>query len=344
MIGFSETPVHPAREIKKLSPILLSSSEVLRKAKIDFINQPQLESPKLEAFVNDHVRIVRMGNTDITIIDQEHDEHKGELNPLLTAYLTHQRTKTAVVEYFMPELQRNASKTPEFVKKNIISVDGIIDEGRGSMFMDIAEIMKINGKSVSCVDIANKLSYESYYALMKGKALPAFAALIPQIPLSPIDRLLLSTIMPLVSWSGDSVLEMLGKGIYDKQKISLLENLALSMEDGRRVYAAAGLKVLAQDYNKEYPTQNMNQQDNNNHPQIIVVYPRAHATRIANYMTSESTFTKAAKSAKQFLYYLPGLDYSYRTYEWKDILAKATDKPELASWQLTTSRKIGPFN
>ena len=73
MIGFSETPVHPAREIKKLSPILLSSSEVLRKAKIDFINQPQLESPKLEAFVNDHVRIVCMGNTDITIIDQEHD-------------------------------------------------------------------------------------------------------------------------------------------------------------------------------------------------------------------------------------------------------------------------------
>jgi len=61
-------------------------------------------------------------------------------------------------------------------------------------------------------------------------------------------------------------------------------------------------------------------------------------------MTSESTFTKAAKSAKQFLYYLPGLDYSYRTYGWKDILAKATDKPELASWQLTTSRKIGPFN
>jgi len=91
----------------------------------------------------------------------------------------------------------------------------------------------------------------------------------------------------------------------------------LSMEDGRRVYAAAGLKVLAQDYNKEYPTQNMNQQDNNNHPQIVVVYPRAHATRIANYMTSESTFTKAAKAA---------------------------NKPELASWQLTANKKIGPLS
>lgn len=289
--------------------------------------------------MKDHVRVVRVGNADVTIVDQEHDEHKGQIDPVLQAYLDSPSTKTAVVEYFMPELQRNAPKLPEFVNKSIGSIEDLTKEGRGSMFMDIAEIMKKDGKTVSCVDIANKLSYEIYYALMKGQALPAVASLIPQIPLSPVDRLLLASVLPLVFWGGDELLETGGKGIYNKQKISLLENLALSMEDGRRIYAAKGLKSLAQDYNKEYPVSNAGQEN----PQIVVVYPRAHAIRIADYMTSDSLVTKAAKTAKQFLYYLPNLDYSYRTYTWKDMLAKATNKPELASWQLTTSKKVSPF-
>lgn len=331
---------HHSREKRFVPPQLLPTDEVIKKAQLDFSNKSELESSQIEQFVKNHVRVVRVGNVDVTIVDQEHKEHKGQIDPILQAYLDSPFTKTAVVEYFLPELQRNAPKLSEFIQQLVGSVDDLAKEGSvGSMFMDIAEVMKKNGRTVSCVDIANKLSYEVYYALMKVQALPMFTSLIPQMPLSPVDRLLLASVLPLVSWGADSLLEASGKGIYDKQKISKLENLALSMEDGRRIYAAKGLKSLAQDYNKEYPVSNLDQ----GNPQIVVVYPRAHALRIADYMTSDLLVTKAAKTAKQFLYYLPNLDYSYRTYTWKDMLAKATNKPELASWQLTTSKKVSPF-
>ena len=197
------------RHLEKKSvppPQLLSSEEAIKKAKQDFLNKPGLENTQIEQFVKDHVRIVRVGNADVTIIDQEHDEHKGQIDPVLQAYLDSPLTKTAVVEYFMPELKRNAPKLPEFIEKNLGSINDLTKEGRGSMFMDIAEIMKKDGKTVSCVDIANKLSYEAYYALMKGQALPMFASLIPQIPLSPVDRLLLASVLPMVSWGADELL------------------------------------------------------------------------------------------------------------------------------------------
>lgn len=98
------------------------------------------------------------------------------------------------------------------------------------------------------------------------------------------------------------------------------------MEDARRVYAAKLLNQLGEDLNKEYP---------NESAQSVVVYPRAHAIRIANYMTDTSVADRVANRVKEVFYKLPGLDRAIRTYEWKDSLAKQTDRPELASWNLT---------
>ena len=135
----------------------------------------------------------------------------------------------------------------------------------------------------------------------------------------------------------DSKMEFLDKGIYNKDKISKLQSLYISMEDARRIYAAKGLKTLAQDYNREYPSSNRG-----NRNQIAVVYPKAHASRIVDYMTSKNAFVKGMETAKKFLYSLPNLDYSYRIYNWKDTLAKVSNKPELAAWQLTTEKKFSP--
>ncbi|MBI4973631.1 hypothetical protein HZC27_03415 [Candidatus Roizmanbacteria bacterium] len=314
------------------APYLLSQEQILKTFPLDFKDRPNLDTKKLESFVKEHVRVVRVADTDVTIIDQEHDEYKGEINPILQAYLESKRTKTAVVEYFLPELSRNAPHLPKVVKK--IMGDPIEElptkDTRANLFMDIAEVMKKCGKTVTCVDIANKLSYELYHLLMKGQSLTMILSLIPQIPFSIADRLFLSTIAPLASLGGDEILEKSDKGIYDKQKISWDENLYISMEDGRRIYAAKALKKLGEDYTKEYPMK-----DESSRPQIIIVYPRAHALRIADYMTSKSLFTQAAQSAKQFLYYLPNLDHAYRTYTWKE-----SHPP---SWDLTTSKKVSPL-
>lgn len=329
---------HPISESSRLFPKLLSSTEVFQRAKKDFNKEPQILDKVLEEFVNDHVRIVQVGNTEITIVDQEHDEYKSELSPVLQAYLNSPRTQTAVVEYFMPELLKNAANVPAIGNKAYQEMKKLNQEGQGSMFMEIAEIMKKNGKTVTCVDIANKLSYELYYALMKGQFLPFISSLIPQIPYSLADRVLLSSVLPMVSWAADSVLESYGKGIYDKQRVSWWENLIMSMEDGRRIYAAKGLENIAKDFNGQYPTQN--RLENN---QIVVIYPKAHSNRIVDYMTSSSILKKGIRKAKQFLYYLPNLDYSYRIYSWKEMLANVTGKEELASWQLTASKKFGPL-
>lgn len=329
-----EVPILQNIECRNFQPRLVPLEEVRKTSEIDFKTHIDLETSQVEQFIQEHVRVVRVGEIDVTIIDQEHEEYKGKLNPVLKAYLNSPRTKTAVVEYFLPELQRNAPNFPDFINK-IGNVNDLYKEGKGTMFMDIAEEMKNQGKTISCVDIANKLSYEAYYAAMKMQALPLLSTLFPQIPFSPAERLLLATVLPLVSWGGDELLEGIGKGIYNKEKLSHLENLCLSMEDGRRIYAAKGLELMAKDYNKEFPSKSDSERS-----QIVVVYPKAHATRIANYMTSESLFTAAAKFAKKFLYHLPNLDYSYRTYLWKDMLAKFTNNPELASWQLVTTKKI----
>lgn len=329
-----ETTPHNFNE-RNLAPKLLSGDDAQALAMADFGKIQELNGNQIEQFVNNHVRVVRIGNVDVTIIDQEHEDFKGELNPVLGAYLKSGRTRTAAVEYFMPELQQNATNLPVIGSKAYDAMLALKKEGRGSMFMAIADIMREQNKTISCVDIANKLDYEAYYALMKGSILPALSAIFPQLPYTPMERLLLAAALPVGGWFVDELLEAVGKGIYDKQGISKLENLYLSMEESRRIYASKGLNQLAKDYNKEYPSK-----AGQGNPQIVVVYPRAHAIRIANYMTSQDVFTKTAKFIKGFLTHLPNLDYSYRTYTWKDTLAKISEKPELAAWQLTTSKKV----
>ena len=321
-------------KVKNYKLFLVPSLEVLQNSQLEFKDKPELTSVQIETFVKEHVRIVRSGNVDITIIDQEHDEYKGQLDPVLKVFLESPRTKTAVVEYFLPELKQNSPPIPEGIKKIIGSIDNLAKEGRGNFFMDIAEVMKEENKNVSCVDIANNLNYELLYAAYKSRIPEMFLiGLNKNIP--GIDRLLLFYLIPLTSWGIDAFTEADRKGIYNKNNITELQNLYTSMEDARRIYAAKGLEQMANDYKNEYPTKT-----GDTRPQIVVIYPRAHAIRIANYMTNTSTFTKIAKATKSLIYHFPGLEYSYRTYSWKDSLAKLSGKPEMASWQITTSKKF----
>src|SRR3989344_5332206 len=104
----SEFAVNRNNENIKLIPKLLNKEETLLLAEKDFGRQSDFGADQIKEFVNDHVKIVQIGNTDVTIIDQEHDDYTGDLNPVLKAYLNSSRTRTAVVEYFLPELERNA--------------------------------------------------------------------------------------------------------------------------------------------------------------------------------------------------------------------------------------------
>lgn len=314
------------------TPTLVSVEDTIEYISSEFKNRQDLDPPKIESFIKDHVRVVRVGNVDVTIIDQEHSEYKGELDPVLNAFIKSERTKTVVVEYFLPELQQNAAKMGDTGIKHIEK--SAAEGGRGKMFMHIANEAKEVGKTVSTVDIANKAEYEAYWGAIRCGILPIVASSLISMDIG--DRMASALALYIVSFGADIYMEGEGMGIYNINKISELENLYVSMEDARRVFAAKALNQMAVDYNNEYP-----KNSDDDRSQIVVVYPKAHAMRIENYMTNQSLFTKSMKTIKNLGYrILPRLDYSYRTYSWKDTFAKALNKPELASWQLTTSKNV----
>lgn len=308
-------------EIRNNIPTLISIEETVKDVSLEFRDRQDLGLAQLESFVREHVRVVRIGDVDITIIDQEHNDYKGELDPTLEAFIKSKRTKTVVVEYFLPELRQNAASMGDTGIKRI--EQSAASSGRGKMFMHIASEAKDVGKTVSTVDIANKASYEAYWGAIRMGVLPIIVSGF--LPMNVQDHAITAFVSSLMSFSIDISMEGERKGIYNKQQISELENLYISMEDARRVFAAKALNQMGIDYNNEYPESN-----DDGRSQIVVVYPRAHALRIANNMTNQSLFTKYMNAAKSLFYRVPGLDYSYRTYSWS----------ELASWQLTTSKKV----
>ncbi|HRI05728.1 MAG TPA: hypothetical protein PLV59_02170 [Candidatus Dojkabacteria bacterium] len=285
----------------------------------------------------EHCRLIEVPDgVPILIIDREHDEWEGGDDPLLAKCLGSPSCKEFIPEYFLPDLKRDEDKYPDFVKKLMgFSADdtNAAYEKRGGFFYYHAQkFMGVEGKKVSVVDIANTGLYEAYFSLwpavysLTGSALP-----LP--PTLKIITVLAPWVMRAINYIGDGQkvgdqkTNENGRGIYDKRHINSYEKAIYDMEDARRVYAARALEKLSNDRKKQYP---------NNDQLLVAVYPKAHAMRIANYLTNLNPSTAISTQVKNLLYRYPGLEFSTRTYEKKKSYGS---KPE-GYWDLVENVKF----
>lgn len=290
------------------TPKPIPYEEMCRLAKVDFrdkITDSTFTPETVESFIKEHVTGIRIGSVDVIIINQEHSEFNLSegLPPVLKAYIASEKTKAVLEEYFNPELRLNAENMP---------ILGVV-----------------------VADIANKMSY------MTDRFLAHATALLVALPLAQQNLALANIVSSIVYMGGvEAYGQITNKGMFDKEQVHNYEKILLSAEDARRVYVAEGIKQLAHEYQ---PRQGEVVSDETR-PQIVVVYPEAHAKRIANYLENPLIVDRLSQTAKRIMYRtLPNLDFSVRTYEWKENLAKLASDPALANWQLVSNRPIKLF-
>lgn len=280
----------------------------------------------VESFTREHVRIYQVGGVDVTLIDEEWTE---AVNPVIKALVGSPRTRACVIEYFDPELLVNIQTTP-IVGKQLTNLYQTQQKTRRIQHSnDLAKIAQDSRKPVAVADIANRPAYLAHHLTPLLLALASsFASEIPSF-----QYLLISASAYL---SGSM---HLNQRALNTRHIQGFEKFLLDPEDARRLFVAEGLRKLASLYSQS-PKYKATV-DNYETPQIVVVYPQAHAKRIAHYLENPTLIDRASTKAKKVLYGLmPGLDFEVRIWEWKDILARATNNPLLAGWQKTSTIPI----
>ena len=289
----------------------------------DVVQVGRVSAETLGTFLNEACEGIRIGNTDVVFVEQEHTRNL-ELDPSLESLARASGTKAILVEYFEPELKANARNFPVLGKllEKVFNAEG----GAGvktNLSNKLAEIAKEVGKPIAVSDIANKAEYYFGYSLAPSGLLAASSVLPALLPVA----------ITYTSMTGINRLHefVTKKGHYDPEKIHQYEKILLDTEDARRVFAAMGIRQLVSEY-----------QPKSSEPcRILACYPKAHSMRIANYLTDQGSFSRTERWAKQLLYRLyPAIDISVRQYQWKDTLARVTKDPSLAGWQQFSNRSL----
>lgn len=289
----------------------------------DVVQGDKVSEEKLKTFLKEKCEGVRIGNTDVIFVEQDHIRNL-ELDPSLESLVRASGTKAILVEYFEPELEANARNFPvlgKLLEKVFKAVGGA--GVKITLSNKIAEIAKETGKPIAVSDIANKAEYYYGYSLGPG-GLMATSSILPA---------LLPVAITYTSMYGINALHefITKKGHFDPGRIHQYEKVLLGTEDARRVFASMGIHQLAEEY----------QPRGTESCRILACYPKVHAMRIVNYLVNPDLSSKVSRSAKKLLYRLyPALDISVRQYQWKDTLARLAQDPSLAGWQRFSNRSL----
>lgn len=312
-------------------PLLLTSEQILQKAKSDFtqeLGHGDFTESDLEKYTKEHVGVIRIGNIDAVVINEEHNEFSGTLNPVLQAYISNQKTKVVGVEYFTPELESNSAYIPVIGKLLDFSFKKRQKKAFiGDFFDKITEQCRAANKPIAVSDIANNLAY------LFNLGTPLALSFIP----TPLRTLIAPVAFPAIAGTlTGAVQELLSqfninKGMFDKDKLHKSERLMLYAEDARRLFAAKGIEKLVEKYQPQRGDKSKPNEEPN--PQVVFVYPKAHVLRIRDYLQDHEGLTHKTIAVKKALYRLmPGLDYNVRIYECRDKLAKLSGNPNIAIW------------
>lgn len=330
-------------------PRELSHAEMVESAMTD-IAAPlalwHITPTDIETFIDQKITGIRLNGVDVLSIDID---HKGLLDPITVAYLNASRTKVIMPEYFHPELVENGGI---FSSMRESSTDP-----RLSFAQNISTILQQSGKDIAVADIANRPSYEITHLL--SRYLPYLgvlgsAALATRTGTAGLlgDIGLAVNAPAAALMTGNSHQEMSKTGIFNPDRIPRLDRFIPDWEQARRLILAKGVEQVTTEYR---PTGKQGEVT----PQIILLYPQAHGIRMADILENPHPFMDKAQAAAYRLLG-PTMDFSVRTYRWKNSLQKLSEsgyrygQPDihpptqvfpnttdnLAGWMRVSNRKI----
>lgn len=279
---------------------LLSQQEVLDITSKD-INNRHYSKWEVEDFVENRVTAAKVNGDNIISIDFDHEE--TSVHPITSDIIRSPNTRVVVAEYFYPEV----AKYENLIRNEVTG--GGTHKDRLAYSRMIADVCRDAGKPVAVADIANKPSYMAIREIFR--MLPTIgavgASMINKNPYLAVPGLL------GLSWQSSVIFQRFAeKGIFDKNQINALDKFFLDFEQARRMFLAKGVEQLTH----EYPPLNVEGKQN---PQIVVSYPKAHGIRFIDSLVNPQPNLDKAKSMIYKLFG-PGLDYSVRTWNWKDSL------------------------
>jgi hypothetical protein len=230
-------------------------------------------------FVDENIEIVTIGKKKIMFISQEHSQFKKDegLHPIQQDITCNPQTKLVVLEYFPEELTR--------VSKEVPFIGDFLQKSFIKNWSKIPEMQFADALSLLCQNnsktiVSADIAYTPGYALawVYGQALTMGFA---------------------------EIQDSLGFGMFGRD-VSTIEWIMLHFEDARRLFVAKGLEALAK------------MPENANDEELIVVnYPKAHASRIVNYLTERNPIKTQIIKAKERMYRTIGPGVSYFMRIWK---------------------------
>jgi hypothetical protein len=325
--------------------------ELILNAKRDLADQiwRGIISPNyIEAFIDNKVTGVNINGVDVISIDV--DREPGNLEQIIRGYMNCARTKVIVPEYFYPELQSNAGILSSLMEKTASrKVKGELSKRLYSAQI-VTDACRDSGKPIAVAEIANRPSYlaaDEAFNWYPGLLGILFSKLTGQDPI-----LFTGVGLDLAYIFNKLRLDRGQKGIFNRDTVSELDKYIPDMEQARRLFLAKGVEQLTQEYSTAG-------RPGDETPQIVVLYPKAHGIRMADMLVNPHPHLDKAKSIA-YKILGPTLDFSVRTYRWKDSLQRLAEsgyrfgQPQiissdglyrrtisgLAGWQKVSDRKI----
>lgn len=155
-------------------------------------------------------------------------------------------------------------------------------------------------KPLFVADVADNFTY-MFYKVGLFPALTILSTFVPTL-LAPIS-------FSFLEWMANRISELTYRGPFNRRRMGHLSQwFNVDPEDARRVFVADALFKVAKELNESVP-QNESADIGSNPPQIVLIYPKAHTMRIANYLLHPHILKH------MFYSIFPGLDRHLR--EWR---------------------------
>jgi hypothetical protein len=301
-----------AELIPKKGPQEIRKQDLLDEAKTEFTSlftTSGIWAPLLK-FVDKKVTGVHMNGVDVIFIDTEHNE--SGLDYLSQAYINSPRTSAIVTEYFDPELRNNIPAW--FRKKAEKSNEGYRRRFRSTKEKE--EVLRDSQKPVVVADPADRVSYELIYratrtVLPLASGAAAAAGLVSQTGGAPgMIGAAAVGLLALRMWRTNHQ-EVYGKGMFNRTKPTDHERLIPDLEQARRLFVARHLEDLTKEYAPQI--------NSDITPRIIVLYPKAHRLRLMDRLLNPTPHLDQIQTTV-YKTLFPMLDFSRRTYRWKNSL------------------------
>jgi len=252
-------------------------------------------------FINDHVEVVRIGDTTVVLVNQEHQIYTDyELPHLLTEMigsLGQRERGLLVLEYFEPELFKNAGRIPGLrgIFKLSQKVWGYVSR-RVQLAEKLASVAASASVPVAVLDIASTPEFEFH------KRAPLWVS-VAALTVGRIrtSRTLRNAAMLTAGYFGVmEVAEYAKKLIFEPHGVTPWDRVLFHIEDARRIISANLLRKVAA----------------NGHDIVMVVQPEVHNHRLKMLLTDSDFTSRALAVSKRYMYplILAGLPFYGRVW------------------------------